>query len=129
MLWRHRKAASAVLAIIAGSIFSLANYALADPECGDLNWVEGVGAQDTNGDGLATLAEGNVDLNGDGKFTCFEAEHFGMSCFICWGNCASEEEVLETLPENLCVQSCLTGTNHCMHVSGNTCQRTATGCK
>lgn len=128
MLWRHKRAAGVLLAIIAGSIFGLANYALADPECEELTFVEGVGAQDTNGDGVATLVEGQVDLDGDGKFTCFEAQHFGMNCFLCWGNC-SDEEVIDTLPGHICTQSCITGRKYCMGMAGFDCKRTATGCK
>jgi hypothetical protein len=130
MLWRHKRAAGVLLAIIAGSIFGLANYALADPECEELTFVEGVGAQDTNGDGLATIAEGLADINGDGKFTCVEAQHFGMNCFICWGpaNCPPQGEVIDTLPNKVCQESCITGKRACVHMWDYNCKRTATGC-
>lgn len=41
--------------------------------------------QDVNGDGVATAAEGRVDVDGDGRFGDAEALLFGMESYIHWG--------------------------------------------
>ena len=131
MLSRYKRAVGAFLAIAAGVIFGLANYALADSECGDLTFVEGVGAQDTNGDGLATLEEGSVDIDDDGKFTCVEAQYFGMNCLICWKalGCNASGTTTEVLPNQVCQGSCIGGKDKCFPLTGAECEQTATGCR
>lgn len=130
MLARHKKSVAFLIAIAAGAIFGLVHYAEADELCDPPTFVEGPGAQDTNGDGIATIAEGEFDLDEDGKFTCVEAEHFGMDCFICWqANCEDKDPVLETLADHLCMTNCNTGKKRCYSdFPGETCEKTASGC-
>lgn len=40
--------------------------------------------QDVNGDGIATTAEGDFDIDGDGRFGEAERIHHGLGVFINW---------------------------------------------
>jgi len=40
--------------------------------------------QDVDGDGIATTEEGQIDVDGDGKFTEVEMNAYGLTSYICW---------------------------------------------
>jgi len=40
--------------------------------------------QDIDGDGIATTEEGQIDVDGDGKFTEVEMNAYGLTSYICW---------------------------------------------
>ncbi|MFM8278877.1 MAG: hypothetical protein ACKN9R_00790 [Candidatus Limnocylindrus sp.] len=114
---RSRVSQVALLAVVVGGLFGLTRHLLADEEypCAEILTIEGVGAQDTNGDGNATLTEGALDLNGDGKFGDYEALQLGMNCYICWcstQNCGAAP-VGAAQNNRICLKNARTGVWRC----------------
>ncbi len=74
------------LTIIACIAYGVAN-AHADEGCAqtEITFIEDFGAQDTNLDGIATVAEGEYDIDSDNVFTEVEAINLGLCRFIAWG--------------------------------------------
>ena len=92
------------------------------------------GAQDTNGDGLATIAEGAVDVDFDGLFGDAEAELYGMNCYICWEDvtvCGSQSvSGGYTLRNNhMCVYNRRTLVSWCKVFNYQKCEEYSSSCK
>jgi len=51
----------------------------------EIVFIEDFGAQDTDLDGIATVLEGEYDIDGDHVFTEVEAIDLGLCRFIAWG--------------------------------------------
>jgi hypothetical protein len=110
-LWTARGFAWKLAVVLAfGCVFGVTNHLIraGDDECDPIDTIEGPLAQDTNKDGIATIAEGMVDLNGDGVFGEFEAQHYGMNCFICWAvsdNCGPTSGASRIKKNSACLQN------------------------
>lgn len=71
-------------AILAGGLFAAVHpAAIADVDDTYL-YIEGEGAQDINGDGMATLSEGLFDIDADLLFTEAEARYLHLDHWMDW---------------------------------------------
>ena len=101
-------------------------------ECATILSVEAPLAQDTDGDGYATVAEGSVDINGDGVFADEEAEFYNMTCYICWAvsdNCGVVAGPTVTKNKKICLQNWRTKKWRCSNPDylGNNCVAASNG--
>lgn len=118
------------VALVVGLVLGLSRREALANDPGDYYWIEGYGAQDANGDGMATLGEGAIDIDGDGQFTWVEADALGMTHFIAW----LPQPVGNPLPgmvddpnkicENVTIgttrtRRCYPANKYCRHPSGN----------
>lgn len=119
-----------------GVVIGAASYPVwaEEGECETILTVEGFGAQDTNLDGVATIAEGMIDIDGDGLFGDAEAAANNMNCYICWENvtvCGSVAVAgsYTPRPNHMCVYNHRTLVSWCKSYNFQDCKDYGSSCK